>query len=373
MRDSKEIIHRQTETVEIERPFEPQMPATNGSYGAYRDVGAQEGFQLATYWRIIRKRFWMVVGITVLVTTLTAIYMARKPDIYQAKATIQVDLEQVNPDLVTGNRPTKISNNDPSYFNTQLQLLGSESLLRRVVKELSLDSNKEFQKAKSEQSVSAWRSVLKAVGLASADVKKNSNGVDEVSVSANSALASSEEIAEAIRLAPYVDMIKKNLSIDPVRETRTTNKDTRLIDVTFRHTDHELAAFVVNGIGEVFRKFNQEKRTGTNSKTNDFLQERIATLQSEIKNGENKLFNLTKDAKILNTSGEQTIALDRLSGLNKQLLEAENERKNAEAEYSQVTKSQESLNARAEELTQRYTTEREYYSCFDKQHATKNC
>ena len=58
-------------------------------------------------------------------TTLTAIYMARKPDIYQAKATIQVDLEQVNPDLVTDNRPRPISNNDPSYFNTQLQLLAA--------------------------------------------------------------------------------------------------------------------------------------------------------------------------------------------------------------------------------------------------------
>lgn len=360
MRDSKEIIHRQVETVEIERPFEPQMPTNNGSYGAYRDVGAAEGFQLAAYWRIIRKRFWMVVGITVLVTTVTAIYMARKPNIFQSKATIQVDLEQVNQDLVTGDRPARASNTDPSYFNTQLQLLGSESLLRRVVKELSLDSNKEFQKAKTDESVSAWRSLLKAVGLASSDAKKSVNGVDEVAVSPSSSLATSEEIAEAIRLAPYVDMIRKNLSIDPVRETRTTNKDTRLIDVSFRYTDPDLAAFVVNGIGEVFRKANQEKRTGTNSKTNDFLQERIATLQSEIKNGENKLFEETNGAGIVKTGpNDQTIAVDRLSGLNKQLLEAENEFKNAEAEYLAVNKSPESLNSRAEELTQRYTTERE--------------
>ena len=35
MRNSKEIIHRQTETVEIERPFEPQMPATNGGHTAH--------------------------------------------------------------------------------------------------------------------------------------------------------------------------------------------------------------------------------------------------------------------------------------------------------------------------------------------------
>lgn len=358
MKDTREIVPRQVESIEYERPFEPQIPTANGGYGAYRNFNAQEGFQLGVYWRIIRKRFWLVIGITVLITTLTAIYMARKPNVYQAKATIQVDLEQINQDLVTSNQPGRLSNSDPSYFNTQLQLLGSESLLRRVIKELSLDTNKEFQKAKADNSVSAWRSILKAVGLASDDAKK-SNGVEEVAVAPSSNLVTSEEIAEAIKLAPYVDALKKNISIDPVRETRTTNKDTRLIDVSYRNNDPELAAYVVNGIGEVFTKLNQEKRTGTNSKTNDFLQERIATLQSEIKESEAKLFGLTKGENIVPTTGDQTVARDSLTILNKQLLDAENERKNAQAEYEQVGKSPESLNAKVEEAIARYTSEQE--------------
>jgi capsular exopolysaccharide synthesis family protein len=360
MRNTKEIVPRQVESVEIERPFETQIPANNGGYGAYRDVGAAEGFQIVVYWRIIRKRFWLVIGIAVLLTTLAAIYMARKPNIYEAKAIVQVDLEQPNQDLVTKDRVSQIANQDPSYFNTQLQLLNSESLLRRVVKELSLDSNKEFQKAKSEQGVSAWRSMLKAVGLASDMTRKTgTGGVDEVSVSASTTLASSEDIAEAIRLAPYVEIIKRSLVIEPVREARATFKDTRLIEIVYRHTDPELAAFVVNGIGEVFSKANQEKRTGTSGKTNDFLQNRIAQLQSEIKAGEVKLVQLTKEARILNTDGDRTLVLSGLDILNKQLLDAENDRKNAQAEYDAVNRSPESLAARAEELASRYTTERE--------------
>lgn len=360
MRNTKEIVPRQIESVEIERPFEPHVPVTNsGSYGAYRDVSAQEGFQFVVYWRIIRKRFWLVIGIAVLMTTLAAIYMARKPNIYQARAIVQVDLEQANPDLVTSSRQTQAVNQDPSYFNTQLQLLTSESLLRRVVKELSLDSSKEFQKAKTDDSVSAWRSVLKAVGLASDNSKNKEKGVEEVSVSPSTKLASSEEIAEAVRLAPYVDIVRKNLNVDPVRETRATFKDTRLIEITYRHTDPELAAFIVNGVGEVFTKTNQERRTGTSSKTNDFLQERIAQLQTEIRNSENKLFQLTKNAEILKTGGDQTIVVDRLSGLNKQLLDAENERKNAEAEYNNVAKSPETISARVEQEMVRYLTERQ--------------
>ncbi len=358
MKESREIIQKPLVT-ELEQPFEPHSPSGNGGYGSYRDAYAQEGLQLVDYWRAIRKRLWLVIGITVLLTTITAIYMARKPNIYQAKAVVQVDLEQVNPDLVTSDRRLPLSNQDPSYFNTQLQLLNSQSLLRRAVKEMSLDSNKEFQKTKNDESVSAWRSMLKSVGLANDNETKTDKPVDEVSVAVSPGLATNEDIAEAIRLAPFVEIIKKNLSVEPVRESRATIKDTRLIEISYRHTNPELAAAIVNGIAGVFTKSNQEKRSGTSRKTNDFLQERIANLQSEIKAGEIKLFETTKTAGILKTDNEQTIVIDRLSGLNKQLLEAENLRKIAEAKYLALEKSPDRVTSLTEEQMARYITETE--------------
>lgn len=361
MKESREIIQTPLSepVVDLARPFEPRIAAGPGHYPAYREIYARDGFQVLEYWRAIRKRLWLVIGIAVLVTTLTAIYMARKPNIYMANTTVQVDLEQTNPDLVTNDRQRPISNPDPSYFNTQLQLLGSETLLRRVVKEHSLDTNKEFQLAKDEGSVSAWRSMLKAIGLASDDSKKTDKSREEMLSQTNSTLVSADEIAEAVRLAPYVDVIKKNLGIEPVRESRATFKDTRLIDISFRHTNPELAAFVVNGIGETFSNLNQEKRSGTSRKTNDFLQKRISDLQSEIKSDEIKLVELKRKEGILKTDGETTLVLARLSGLNKDLLTAENARKNAEAQYFSVKDSPESINALAEAESARFITERE--------------
>lgn len=361
MKDTREIIHRQVaEKVEIERPFEPQIPAANGGYGAYRDFNAHEGFQLIDYWRAIRKRLWLVIGIAVLLTTLAAIYMAKKPDVYLAKGTVQIDLEQANPDLVAKDSRAPVIASDPAYFNTQLQLLYSDGLLRRVVKELSLDNNKEIQLAKAEDSVSPWRSMLKAIGLASgSDNKKKEKGVGEVMPSQNSNLASTEEIAEAVRLAPYVELIKKNLGVEPVRESRATIKDTRLIEITFRHTNPELAANIVNGIAGTFTKVNQEKRTGTSKKTNDFLEERVANLQSQVKNDEQKLVDLKQRSGIINLDDQQTLVINTLAGLNKQLLDAENQRKNAEAEYNSVRESPENVKSRAEELLARYITEQE--------------
>ena len=360
MKETREIIQKPAnERVELEQPFEVQLPTTNGGYGAYREIYASEGMQLGDYWRAIRKRLWLVIGVAVLITTITAIYMARRPNIYQARAQVQVDLEQSNPDLVTSDRRLGMSNPDPAYFNTQLQLLNSETLLRRVVKELSLDSNKEFQITKAEESTSAWRSFLRTIGLANDEKKKNDKTLSDVSPSSNSSVATSEEIAEAVRLAPYVDLVRRNLNIDPVREARATFKDTRLIDISFRHSNPEMAAMIVNGISEVFTKQNQEKRTGKNVKTSDFLEDRVANLQSQIKADEIKLAELKRSSGIINLDQDSTIVLQRLEGLNKQLLDAENARKNAEANYNAVKNDQGKVNALAEAETIRYTTERE--------------
>ncbi len=360
MKDSREIIQRPIEPVtDLERPFETPLAAPVGQYPGYREAYIPEGFQLLEYWRAIRKRLWLVIGITVLVTTLVAIYMARKPNIYQAKAIVQVDSEQTNPDLITTERQRPVSGSDPSYFNTQLKLLESDTLLRQVIKDHNLDTNKDFLAAKNEESSSAWRSMLRTLGLASSDTKKPV--VAEPAYQSTSGLVSPDEIAEAVRLAPYVENIRKNLEIEPIRESRASVKDTRLIEVKFKHFKPELAAYVANSVGETFTTLNQEKRTQTSRKTSDFLQQRIADLQTEIRNDETKLVELKQSEGILKTEGDQTIVLDRLSGLNRQLLDSENTRKNAEAEYFAVKDSPERIRALAEADSARYITERENY------------
>ncbi|MEO6587714.1 MAG: polysaccharide biosynthesis tyrosine autokinase [Pyrinomonadaceae bacterium] len=360
MKETREIlVAPPIEKIELEKHFEPNVSTGNGRYPAYRGLYDQEGSQFIEYWRAIRKRLWLVIGIVVLFTTLTAIYMARRPNIFQAQAVIQVDLEQANPNLVTDERRKPSLTSDPAYFNTQLQLLTSEGLLRRVVKEYSLDTNKEFIKDKGEASVSPFRSVLKAIGLVRDENAQKSDGIEEISEDESLSSVSTEEMAEAVRLAPYVDVIKKNLTVEPVRETRGTVKDTRLIDVYYRHTSPELAAFIVNGISQVFTKQNQDKRSGTSRKTNVFLDERIANLQSEIKAGEEKLVALNRVAGIVRKDDQTTIDIDRLTGLNKQLLDSEENRKTAESKFNAINNSSDRLNALVEVEMQRYITERE--------------
>jgi capsular exopolysaccharide synthesis family protein len=348
MQERREIIPTiQPEKSEIQRnAIEVKLPAAAEPYRNYRGAAAaEEGIRILDYWRAIRKRLWLVIGIAVLMTTLAAIYMSRRPDVYEAHSRVQVDLEQVNPDLVASDRRAPVVNSDPSYFNTQLQNLNSPTLLRRVVKELDLENNKDFMNPKSEESRSTLRTILRSIGLASPEKKRDSNAVP---VSTNTQAETIEDLAEAKRLAPFVQALQKTLVIEPVREVRAAQKETRLIDIAFRHTNPDLAAMIVNGVAATFVSANQEKRTGKSGETSKFLQERVAELQAEVKRDQELLVKLKQNSNILEFENERTLAGTQTELLNKQLLDASNVRKAAEAEYN-AAKNNDALSARTED------------------------
>lgn len=308
-------------------------------YGNGADMGGEEENQFRSYLRAVRKHLWLILGITLLVTSLVTISVARKPDLYSAQARVQVDLEN-NPAAGAGSKNGTVVINspttDPTYFNTQLQNLSSQGLLRRVVKTLDLEHNYSFLHAGRDQNRSTWQSILRMFGLGKKDDDRNLKTDNSLPLTSTVAPATArEDLAEAQRLSPYVGMLEGGLKIDPVKETRTGSysKDTRLIDISFQHADPQLAAKIVNAVADTYVYSNLEKKTETNSSAGDFLQKRVAELQAEIRTDEERLVNYAKDHQILSLDGSQNTVVERLAGLNQQLLQAENDRKLAEAEY----------------------------------------
>jgi len=307
---------------------------------AYRGYGygveAGDGdVHLLDYWRAIRKRLWLVIGVAALITTLAMIYVARKPDIYEASSQVQVDLEN-NPMYGEKNGPMIFNPvNDPAYFNTQLQILTSPGLLRRVVKTLDLEHNQAFLQPQKSQTQSTWRTIVKMLGgggSQKSDASQQSNVLPLTSTVAPA--VSNDDLVEAKHLAPYVNALSGGLRVEPVRESRAGyNKETRLINISYQHGDPEIAAKVVNCVAQTFVRSNLEKKNEANTSTSEFLSRRVTELQTQIRNGEEKLAAYAKNNQILSLDASQNVVVERLAGLNKQLLEAENDRKLSEAEY----------------------------------------
>src|SRR5678815_3855399 len=161
MNPPKGIAKRDPGLAAMDRPIEPPQ-----SYNYGVDPNAEHEVHLLDYWRAIRKRLWLVIGIVALVTMLAVVYVARKPDLFEAQSRVQVDLEETG-NLVNSTRPLYGPTDDPIYFNTQLQILVSPGLMRRVVRTLDLEHNPDFFKGNPAQRPSTWQTLKRMVGLGS--------------------------------------------------------------------------------------------------------------------------------------------------------------------------------------------------------------
>src|SRR5690242_5354669 len=329
MKPSRELAPRKPDLTAVARPVDPVPPSYN--YGV--DPSARHEVHLIDYWRAIRKRLWLVLGLMALITMLAVLYVARKPDYFEAQARVQVKPEDNS--TLTGKTPyLYTASEDSIYFNTQLQILTSPGLMRRVVRTLDLEHNPDFFKGTNAQNRSTWRTILEMVGVRQRSASEPAK-VDELPLTASSVApaTSHEDLTEAKRLAPYVAVILSGLKVEPVKESRGYYKETSLIDIRYSHTDPQVAAKVVNAIADTYVYSNLEKKTETNSSTGTFLQKRIAELQQQIRTDEERLVNYARNNQIISLDPNQNTVVERLAGLNRQLLDAENERKTAEAAF----------------------------------------
>ena len=357
MKEPSELIKPSPASRDLERPLD--VPHYTHSYRY--DTGEpdpEEGihWRLHDYWRSARKHIWLILGILVLVTALAAIYVARQPDIYEAQAKVQVDTENTNPALgafKTNNIIVNSSYTDPIYFNTQIQILTSAGLLGRVIRTLDLENNQAFLRPQAAQNRSTMDSLKRMIGIGGVNPNAGKNdGIENAPLTVNFAPASSrDDLVEVNRLAPLVGMLQGGLTVKQVT-------DTRLIELRYRHQDPQVASKIVNAVSDAFVLSNLERRTETSATAGDFLQRRIAELQVEIRRGEEQLLNYAKDHQILSLDESQNTVVERLAGLNRQLMDAEKERTEAEAKY-RASLDNTRAEAQASEATSRQTGETE--------------
>src|SRR2546429_6713338 len=147
MNEGTKLARVETEPQDLDRRLDDHGPRPY-AYG-YGTNGFDGEVNLLDYWRAVRKRLWLVIGVAALITAMAVIYAARKPDVYEAASQVRVDLEN-NP-MYEGKTTQLIYSpvNDPAYFNTQLQILTSQGLLRRVVKTLDLEQDRKSTRLNS--------------------------------------------------------------------------------------------------------------------------------------------------------------------------------------------------------------------------------
>jgi polysaccharide biosynthesis transport protein len=290
------------------------------SYGP----AASEPNQLRDYLFVVLKRKWLILSLCLVVTSLVAVQMFRQPSIYQAEATIRI--EQSKRSVLSTDKFVVNAQPDANFWGTQVKLLQSPALARQVALTLDLQHNPTFFGSQAQGGI--FTALRRMVSGEKPPPKRTAETPGGLEVIGQTQLRdeplTQEELAA---LEPYEDAI---IGAEKVEGVVGTN----LFNIKYTHTDPEMAQKVANTLAEVFRANNIENATQNSSKAEYVLAREIAALQEKIVHDTEALFNYARDKGLPPTvDNALNVEAQRLADLSRQLLEAENLRKNAQAVY----------------------------------------
>ena len=292
---------------------------SNKGYGAY---GATDSGSVKDYLFIVLKRKWLILSLVLVVTSLVAIQSFRSPSIYEGETTIKI--QEKKPSILQTDRLVINGENDPNFWGTQLKLLQNPALARQVVLTLDLPHNSSFfgngsqagffdsfrrmfSKPKQREAAAAVPAGLSVVADTDHELNK----------------LTPEEIE---KLEAYEDAIIAGETIEPI-------PNTNLVKIIYRHSDPELAQKIANTLAQVFKDYNFRIATEGSTKAEDILAKEIAKLQTTIQEDQESQWNFAKNHNLaLTPPGGASLEAVRLATLSGQLLQAENKRKEVEAQ-----------------------------------------
>lgn len=297
------FMHEETKNKMITAEEAAAMMDLRRDYAYGRGVTVEtEHAHLRDYWRIIRRRLWVPISVVIVVVTLATIYNLRLPDIFEGVTQVMLERE----DRVVNLKDLQVNmsgGDDAQYINTQLKIMQSPEVAFIVVKSLDLEHNSDF--------IPGYRPA---------------NQNPQVPKTLEVTNGESDDQADMQRLEFLTDTLLANVEVRPERETR-------LVNISYRHTNKDLARKIADTWAEAYRKNSFNTRQKSNDSAGVFLEENIADYKLKVKEAEEKLLNYRRDNQILDFGEKENTVSERLVALNQLLLQAETERKTAQLVY----------------------------------------
>ncbi len=263
----------------------------------------EESLDIVEYWRALSKRRWSILGLTILVGILAMLVVSNMRPQYRASATLLI--EQGKNKVVSIEEVYSQGMIQREYYQTQVEILKSEELARKVVQKLKLTTNPEYD---PRQSPPGWFARL--TGAESA--------FDQPTMS-------EEDVIKRV-----VARFKRDLQIQLVRNTQ-------LVQITFVSHDKELAAQVPNALADIYIESDLDARMAMTQKASEWLRERMGELRTKVDTSEKALQDYRDRERIVDTKGLAMSGAGRqLEELTKNLVEARQKRAEAESAYSMV-------------------------------------
>jgi polysaccharide biosynthesis transport protein len=277
------------------------------------DVRTQEAaadsdeIDLLSYWRILVKRRWTVLGALGIVFVTALVGTLLMTPIYRATATVQID-RQASQVVQVGGLEANQGSEYNDFYQTQYELLKSRALAQRVVAQLGLVDSGVLQKMYPP---SPWLKLAALIG-----------GKDEA---AEAAGKNREQ-----RIRETVALFQNGIVIEPVRNSR-------LVRVSYDSPDREFSTRAANAIAEAYMASNLEHGFEASAYAKSFLEDRLQELKLKLEDSERKLVDFAQKEQIVSAGGATgTLTEQNLGSINTALAKAKEDRIRVESRWRQA-------------------------------------
>jgi succinoglycan biosynthesis transport protein ExoP len=252
---------------------------------------------LREYFRVLRKRLWVVVGCVAVIVSAITIATLRSTRIYEAAGKIVINKADPVALNLKDSQGGNLAYDDPTDLDTEVLILRSDLLALQVIRELNLDKQLDPN----------------APANAGSGLQKTTDALQPDSPRTSALLAGFRN--------------RLNVALVP---------GTRAIEIRYRSPDPDRAAQVVNTLMHTYVEQNFKTRFESTMQASDWLSKQLVDLQIKVETSQEKLVRYQKEHGILGIDEKQNIITSKLDELNKGLTAAESERMEKESLYRMV-------------------------------------
>ncbi|MFT3743585.1 MAG: polysaccharide biosynthesis tyrosine autokinase [Pyrinomonadaceae bacterium] len=306
------------------KAMQPNMPVefspTGGYPAGYEDTPDSKR-SIRQYFQIVYKRLPIIIAITILATVAAAIYSYRLPSMYQTST--NVIIEPRKPPQSQRNVITVNNGDDARYYMTQLELLKSGDLMKRVIISLGFHRDPNLFADQNRGLMAGLRSLF------SGD-KKPAETTNTLPVLSETTTGEDNKVKVALtpeedaRASSYAGMF--TVSVSPVNQTN-------IVTVAVASTDQARAAKVADGIAQLFIEENEDREIGTSRQAYDELGKSIEGLKATIAQQQNDYIAGVKASALGMGDAKGEVRAGNLEGLLTAWREASIETGKLEAQY----------------------------------------
>jgi polysaccharide biosynthesis transport protein len=294
-------------------------------------------FTIADILRTLRRRARTVLVTAVVVTALIALVVFQLTPKYDAQAVLMLEarnarvanVQDVMPGLPTDN-PALHS----AVIRSELDVLTSRSLVRRVIEDTGLADEPEFNPAFRTGPSSFGRFLFWMEEEEQARIEEKVHAFLRSFRSADDAADRQED-----PLLPVIDAYLANLTV------RTDGRSLTFL-LTFRSEDPALAARVANRHAQLYLDSHVAIKVEATSRANTWLSQRVEDLRRQVSESERAVQTYRVQNRLNRMPGTEATSMygQQLADMNAQLVAARGERAQAEARLARV---QEMVRSRA--------------------------